>query len=178
MHPTNFLGRERIRASLRVNSGPEQRLVDVDVPQSANESLIEKNGLDLSWTPPQPLFQPRCRKTALEWLATQPLIETVEIITVDVEDPAELALVREAQVESIVELDREMLEAKRRFLTRNRAQSSGHPQVDDDRGAIVEINKQVLGAPANALDSTPVDTGKNILGALVAEDSREFAEPQ
>jgi hypothetical protein len=110
-----------------VNSGAEQGLVDVNVAEAANQRLIEKNRLDLPWAASQALFKPCGRETSFERLATQPSIQTIEIIAMSVDDPAELALVGEAQVEAVVELDRQSLEAERRFLSRNRAESPGHP---------------------------------------------------
>lgn len=178
MEATHFPGGERTRLAFRVDSRLEKGLVDVNVPEPADQPLIEKYRLDLSRASPQPLLKPGRGETTFEWLLAQPLIQTVEIITKDVDDPAEFALVRKAQIETIVELDRKPLEAKRRLFMRHRAQSPGHTQVDDDRRAIVEINDQVLGAPPDAMDNPASDPCANVFNALVPQDSGKISETQ
>ena len=50
--------------------------------------------------------------------------------------------------------------------------------MDHDRGAVVEIDDQVLGAPADALDNSPPNMRQNIVDALITEDPGEIADMQ
>src|SRR3954465_9439985 len=108
---------EGVRSPLRVDSCSEKGLVDVDIAQTTDESLVEEHGLDLAWPAPQALSEPCGGEFTLERLTAQPLFEQAEIIAIDVNDATELALVGETQIETVVEFDREVFEAKRRLLS-------------------------------------------------------------
>jgi hypothetical protein len=161
-----------------VDTGPEQRLIGVDIPKTADQFLVEDDRLDLGGATAQTLFEPCRRESALEWLATKSSVKTDQIIAMEMNDAAELALIGEAEIETVVELDRQPLETKRWLLVRYRAQPAGHTQVDHDRGAIVEIDNEVLGASSDTEYDAPFDTGENVFDAVVGKHPGEIANVQ
>jgi hypothetical protein len=95
-----------------------------------------------------------------------------------VNDTTELALIGETKIETVGELDRQVLEAKWRLLMGDHAQSAGHPQVDDDGSVIVEVDNEVLGAAADTADDASSDPSKDIVDSVVREDAGEIANPE
>jgi hypothetical protein len=174
----DLVRRERIRPSLRVDSRPEQRLVDVDIAQTADEALVEEDGLDLARSAPQALFQPCRREFTLERLTAKSLLKTIEIVSVRVDDAAELALIGETKIEAVRELDCQAFEAEWRLLMRDRAQPTGHPQVDDYGGVIVEVDNEVLGSSADTADGASLDPGEDVFDPVACQDAGKIANPQ
>ena len=94
------------------------------------------------------------------------------------DDAAELALIGETKIEAVRELDRQAFEAKGRLLMGDRAQPAGHPQVDDDGGVIVEVDNEVLGAPADTADDASLDSGQDVFDPVAAQDAGKIADTQ
>ena len=94
------------------------------------------------------------------------------------DDAAELALIGETKIEAVRELDRQAFEAKWRLLMGDRAQPAGHPQVDDDGGVIVEVDNEVLGAPADTADGASCDPRQDVFDPVAAEDAGKIADTQ
>src|SRR3712207_1636392 len=95
-----------------MQSGTEERLVDVDVPEAGNQRLIEKHALQLAGTPGERGGERFGGKRGREWLRSEPAIERRDVVRQQVQDAAELALVGEAKVLPAIELDRQVLEAQ------------------------------------------------------------------
>ena len=93
-------------------------------------------------------------------------------------DATELALIGEPQIETVGELDRQAFEAKWRLLMWHRAQPAGHAQVDDDGGVIVEIENEVLGAPADTTHGASFDPSQDIFDSVIRENAGKIADPQ
>ncbi len=178
MQAANIPGRESVRASLWVDSRPEERLVGIDISQTADEALVEDNGLDLAGAALQSFREPRRREPTLQRLTAKPLLETSELVVVHVDDAAELALIGETKIEAVRELDRQVFETQRRLLMGDRAQPAGHPQVDDDGGVIVEVDDEVFGAPADTAYGAARDPGENVFDSVVREDAGKIADTQ
>lgn len=178
MDTAHLVGRERIRPLLRVDPGAKERFVRVDVAETADQRLIEEDGLDLAGATAQALLEPCRGKSSLQWFATQPLLEAVQFVVVQMKDPSEFALIREAEIGSIVELDGQVFESKRRLTMRDGAQPAGHAQMDDDRGAVIEVQDEVLRPPPDALDDAVLNARQNVLDTLAAEDAGEGADTQ
>jgi hypothetical protein len=106
------------------------------------------------------------------------LFETIEIVAVHVHDAAELALIGESKILAVRELDRQAFEAKWRLLMWNRAQPAGHPQVDDDGGLVVEVDNEVLGAPADTENRASPDSSEDILDPVSGQDAGKIADTQ
>jgi hypothetical protein len=106
------------------------------------------------------------------------LLETVEIVTVHVDNAAELALIGETKIEAVRELDRQMLEAKWRPVMGDRAQPAGHTQVDDDGGVVVEFDNEVLGAPAHSADGASRDSCEDVFDSVAGEDAGKIVDTQ
>ena len=96
----------------------------------------------------------------------------------DMGDATELALIGETKIEVIGELDRQVFKAERRLLSWDRAQPAGHPQVDDNRGIVVEVDDEVLGAPADAADSASFDPGQDVFDPVIGKNSRKIADAE
>jgi hypothetical protein len=60
----------------------------------------------------------------------------------------------------------------------DRAQSTGHPQVDDDGSVIVEVDNEVLGAAADTADDASSDPSKDIVDSVIREDAGEITNPK
>jgi len=104
------------------------------------------------------------------------LFEKIEIVATHMGDATELALIGETKIEVIDELDRQVLEAKRRLLSWHHAQAAGHPQVDDNSCIVVEVDNEVLGAPADTADCASFDSGQDIFDSVIAENPGEIAD--
>jgi hypothetical protein len=106
------------------------------------------------------------------------LFETIEIVAVHVDDAAELALIGESKILAVRELDRQAFEAKWRLLVRDCAQPAGHPQVDDDGGLVVEVDNEVLGAPADTENGASRDSSEDVLDPVGGQDAGKIADTQ
>jgi hypothetical protein len=168
VHATDFLRRECVRAALRMDTGLKERLVGVDIPETTYKRLVEDYGLDLAGATSQAFFEPRRREAALEWFAAKPLFKLDQIIAMEMDDATEFALIGEAEIETVVELDRQPLETQGWRIVRYGAQPPGHPQVDDDRGPIVQIKNEVFGASSDTENSVSFDAGENVFDTVVA----------
>ena len=60
----------------------------------------------------------------------------------------------------------------------DRAQPAGHPQVDDNGGIVVEVDDEVLGAPADTADRAPFDPGQDIFDSLIGENAGKIADAE
>ena len=96
----------------------------------------------------------------------------------DMGDATELSLVGEPKIEAIGELDRQVFEAKRRFLSGHHAQPASHPQVDQNGGLVVEVDNEVLGAPADTLHDAPLDSRQDVFRSIITQDAGEIAEAE
>jgi hypothetical protein len=178
MQPADLFRREGVRPSLRVDSRPEQRLIDVDISQTTDETLVEEHGLDLARAAPQALFKPRRREFALERLTAKPLFEKTKIVAVRVNDATELPLIGEPKIEAVGELDCQAFKAKWRLLVWDHAQPAGHPQVDDDSSVIVEVDNEVLGTPADTTNDTSFDPNQDVFDSSIGENARKITDPE
>jgi hypothetical protein len=60
----------------------------------------------------------------------------------------------------------------------DRAQAAGHAQVDDDGGVVVEVDNEVLGAPADTADSASRDPREDIFTPVGTQDTGKIADTQ
>ena len=84
-------------------------------------------------------------------------------------DPPELAHVAEADLAAVVEHEGHALVRVDRHARRHDEQLAGHLEVDRQEGAAVEIDQDVLAAPAHALDPPAGHPGDEPRRVLVAE---------
>ena len=61
---------------------------------------------------------------------------------------------------------------------RDHAQPAGHAQVDDDGGVIIEVDNEVLGAPADAADDASCDAGADVFDPVRGQDAGKIADTQ
>jgi hypothetical protein len=119
----------------------------------------------------------RCGEATREWLGSEAVIEVIDRGSIGEDNPAELALVAEAKVVAVVEVNGEVLEADGRSLTVDEEETAGHPEVDDEREVIVQMQEEVLAAPTGIADRAADDRWDG-LDAIkrCLEYGREFAQ--
>ncbi len=176
MDTPNFTRIQGIRVALGVNPRPKQGLVDVNVAKTADQPLVEQHWLDLARAPSQTLLEPTRRECPLKRLTAKFLLELAQRVFVNVDDTAKLALIRKPQIETVVELDGQMLETQRRLVVWHRAQPAGHAQVNNDCRFVVEIDDQVLRSPPDALDDAALDAGEHIFGTSAGKHPGKIAD--
>lgn len=135
---------ERIRRVLWVNPGPEQRFVSVNVPDSRDQRLIEKNCLDLSCATRERRQQPGRGEAPSQWLDAEFRIERFHVVPGCDLHPPEFSLIGEPELTTISEVEPQMFETSRRSVAIGDEQVSGHSQVDDDRCVTREVEEQVF----------------------------------
>ena len=154
--------------------GAEQRLVGVDVADPGDPRLVEQERLQRRAPAGGELEQRLRRQLAAERLDPEPRGEVaVELVAGEDDGVAEAARVGEPELRAVVEhhpraqmasVRGRLVQARpaeavgrpsgRRPVGAGRAdqQVAGHPQVHDQRRAVVEPDDQVLAAPADRLD--------------------------
>ena len=165
-----------VRRPLGVDAGLEEHLVDVDVAEAGDESLIEEHAFDLARPPAQLLLEPGGGEVARQRLQSQPLLQAKQIVAFDMDDAAKLALVRETKIGTPGEVDGQPLEAQRRLGRGDDAQRPGHAQMDDDGGAVVQIENEVLRAAADFRHGPARDPRLEIFEPLLAQHAGKVAE--
>ena len=144
----------------------EQRLVGVDVADAGDDALVEERGLDRRLAARERARQVGGRPVAQRLgpeLAGEPGLGAV----LGDAPGAEAARVGVGEVGAVVEQRARAQEA--RSLSGGAAQPeqvAGHAQVDEQRGAVVELDDQVLAAPAERLDAHALQPRGHRLGRL------------
>jgi hypothetical protein len=115
MQAPDLGGRQVRRTSQWVKSRAEERLVDINVAQPGDEALIEQGVLERSGAGTEPAFEVLHRETAAERLGAHLCSESGWRARKRMDDPPEFALISKSQFESVLEDNREMLEADRRI---------------------------------------------------------------
>src|SRR5215469_2421629 len=60
MEPAQLIARERSRSPARTYSGPEQRLIGVNIADPAQQFLVQQRALDRRFPPTKQLNEPLC----------------------------------------------------------------------------------------------------------------------
>lgn len=92
------------------------------------------------------------------------------------DDTPELALIGEPQIGVVLEQNREMLKTKRLSLAGRDFEMSGHPQVDLDARAVIEVDEQILPEASNRHDLAVDERRFNERGRERSEYSGERAD--
>ncbi len=135
----------------------EKGFVDIDVSQSGDPALVEERRFDGRCTPLEALREDFGSEHRIKRFRTQETVVIVVTGRFNMQNPTELALVREAQVVVIIELEGEMLEAEWSGGAGNNLQHAGHPQVHRYERFVVQHQEQVLGAAGNVHDRAADD---------------------
>lgn len=96
----------------------------------------------------------------------------------DMEDAAELALVRETQVVAVVKFDGEMFESKWVRGSGDNLKDAGHAEVNRQECLVVQYQEEEFGAADDVEDRTVDDAGSGRLNAKIADHSFECARAQ
>jgi hypothetical protein len=116
MEASNFGWIEGASRAQRVNSGAEERLVGVNVSDAGDRFLVEKHGLDRRTATSEEFRQASRGERPRQWLPAESLAEVVPVSAGRQEShAAELPLVRESQLVSVVEGQSEVFKAQRRL---------------------------------------------------------------
>ncbi len=174
----SLLRRQASGIALWVEPGTEECLVDVDVAETGDDRLIEQDAFQTTAPATEQLSQQIGRETTREGLGAETRIERGDLGHLDVENAAELTLIGETNLCTVVQHNREMLKAFRRCAGGQVNQISGHPEVDQQGGSVVEIDDQVFAATTEFRDTTTLEANTDGLGIVVADNSREIPESQ
>jgi hypothetical protein len=105
MYPANFDRRKSIRRAPGVYAGPKKRLIDIDVAQAGDDSLIQQERLQDAGTTMQSRLKHLDRKAVIEGFRTHgvPRRQTLCPRGVHDADAAELARIIEAKLITVIE---------------------------------------------------------------------------
>ncbi len=176
-------GRRPLRRHLRrhgerVQPRAEERLVDVDVAEAGEERLVEQQRLQAHPPPRQGRGERLGRPVVAERLRPERAQAVGQLGIVQQRDPPEAADVAEAQLVAVREGERRALEAVARRGVRQDAQLPGHPQVDHQVLAAVQIDDQELGAAADPAHPPPGQPLRQCLRRRRGDRARPFEEAQ
>jgi hypothetical protein len=131
-----------------VDFRPPERLVDVDVPEPCNRSLIEERGLDGCASPFELGGEAARSERALEWLQAEPLLEVgLQLAGLEQLPCPEAPNVSIGDVRSVVQVDNSstMRIVGQRSSVRV-PKASRHPEVNQQGAPRLEPNDQILAA--------------------------------
>ncbi len=135
------------------HSGLEQRLVDVDVPESGNSPLVEQGSLDRRAPAGQSGSELRQCEARVDWLRAEPG-ERLRAV-VDQPPGAKLPQIAPAEIVAFVEYDARPLVRLGTGSGIAPHQPPGHTKVNDKRAVVVQPEEQVLPAPVKCQDRSP-----------------------
>lgn len=92
------------------------------------------------------------------------------------EHPAEFPLISEPEIVAVVELDRKVLEAKGRLVVLGDPEMAGHPQMNDQHAAVVEIEQEILAAPSGSGERVAGEASRNNVRRPLPDDPGEGAD--
>lgn len=171
----DFIEAELVSASFGVDAGPEQGFVGVDIAETSDERLVEDGTLDLRGSALQGGIEPRGGEIARQRFRAKAPVQCLDDILIDVKDAAELALVGKPEVPSVVEVEGEVLESERRIAAFDKLHLAGHPEMDNERGAVVQWEDEVLATPSDVDHGTTNEVGGGP-GGGVPKDARKRLE--
>ncbi len=176
MQTRDLIAGEVSTRPFRVNPGPEERLVNVDVAESGDQVLVEEQALHLAASSKDHLAEAIGRERRREGFWAEATVQGPEQVAVDVEDPAELALVGESQLGAVVQPDRQVLEPDRGVRGHCDLERAGHAEVNEEGGPVVEVGDEVFAAPTETREGPP-DHGRENGVPGRAEDAHERPDP-
>src|SRR5579864_4675094 len=161
LHQPRGLGaRQAARLALRAQPRPEQRLAGVDVAHADDQLAVHDELLERHAPPAADAPQVVGVEGARERLGGEPGEQRMaRRIAGGVDEAAEAARIVEAQRQSRVEHQVEVVVGQARGVGRHGAQVAGHAEVHQQRPRL-ELQQQVLGAPPDARDALPGDPGR------------------
>jgi hypothetical protein len=148
-----------------VNSGAKERLIDINITEAGDHSLVEKGILDLSGAPGENLLDSPGGKSMREWLWTKTGVEAIDIGLPGDDDPAEFPLVAKSKIGSAIQVDGQVFEAHRLGARWNEQEATGHPEVDDQVQSLVQMDGEVL-ATATRVHNRATNQGTGWIGSL------------
>ena len=160
-------GRRDAGGAQRVQAGPPQRLVGVDVADAGDERLVHEQRLQAGTPPADALAELAQREARVERLRPD-AVERVVVGAVEA-DPAELADVAEAQLAAVVERQRQPLVRVSRQRGGDHEQLAGHLEVDRQEGAPGQVDDELLAAPPDRLDPATRDARREPCRVLVPQ---------
>jgi histidine triad (HIT) family protein len=93
-----------------------------------------------------------------------------------VQDAAELALIGETEFGPVIQRNRQVLESLGWRVRGQVDQTPGHPQVDQQRRPIVEVDNQVFATAAKPRDASPLEANADHLGVVLSDHAFELAD--
>ena len=153
--------RQPVGRPQRVDLGPEQRLVGVDVPDARDPLLVEQERLDRSARRPRQRVQVRGRELLVERLEAEPSgEERVERVTAE-RQLAGAEAPRVGVCEVVIVEPQPHAGVRRRSLGVEQ-QRAGHAQVLEQVGLAFELPHEVLAAPPQPFDRASFERGAQL----------------
>lgn len=138
----------------------KEGFIDINVAKTGDQALVEKHALELPRPPRQGRAEFLRGEGPAQRLRPKPTVQPPQVIRQDMQHPAEFALVGESQIGAVSQLDREVLEAQGGSGAGNDFEPAGHPQVNQQRRPVVEIEHQVL-RPSPGADEPATDQSRS-----------------
>lgn len=158
MEPRDRRRREDARGRIRADARLVERLVHVDVAEAGDASLVQQHRLHRRGAARESLPEVRRRERLVDGLRAEAGREKRGYIA-DKRPGAELPQVAPAEVVPTIQQETGALEWFGRRQRRPPHHATGHPQMGDERGAIIQLKQEVLSATAKLLDAAPDEVG-------------------
>lgn len=151
MQALDLPGRERIGGPQRMDARRPQGFIHIDVPQSCQEVLIQKQGFDLTMLFRQHGCEPCGRKIIGQGFGAHCTEKGDEIV--DQIEASEFARIVEKQPASIVQPQGGLNVTLRRRRSIIEDKPPGHAQVDNHMPWRIELKDNVFGTTPNGVDA-------------------------
>lgn len=140
-----------------MDAGAKQCLVDINVPKSGDDALVQEQGLHLPLTRTEKLGECWRREFGGEWLDAKSVRDVIELDICQEFDSTELAGVNKLQQRFVGEIQLHAKMLGERFLRRcwMKTEFAGHPQMHRDDVAQVESDNNQLRTAFDADDGSP-----------------------
>jgi len=140
-----------------MNPGAKQDFIDINVAKSGDQGLIEQRPLDTSRSVGESFLETACGQIIAQGFRAETLRERIPGWFVDKQDSPELSLVPESKIVSVIEGQREMLEAHGWGMVRQHQQSTCHSQMHLEEEWAIGANGKVF---ATAFDTGDAGAGE------------------
>ena len=150
----------------RVDAGTPERFRGVDVADADDQPSVHQEALDRPAPSAGQAGERRAVEALREGFDAEPAKMDVALdpIGLDHDGEAEAPRIAEAQPQTAVELEGEMLMGLGRPVGARHRQTAAHPEMDHQRLAALEIDEQVLRTPPQPLDPPAGHTGGESAG--------------
>ncbi len=161
-----------------MDAGEIERLVRIDVADSRDCFLIEQGTFDGC----RPFCKDRgkCRacESVRKWLRTKIGLQTQFRITGMDNDTTEFPLIGKAEIDPVLKMKRQVLEADRIDVDWYEFDVARHAEVDFNSAAVVEIDQQVFSSPPDRLHGSACEERRSVIRFHAIQNPGKEADRQ